>query len=688
LRSGTFRVAAAVWGVAAIVFLAGSRHLLTRGVPAVGELVPFTSGPVDLLREWASGWRSAGLGSEAPNPTLFGAVGLLGGVLGGTMGLLRTLLTVGLIPLGAFGAYRLARPVGSRYAQIAALLVYVALPVPYNALAEGRWGVLALYAAAPVLLSQLALASRLAPFGSIEGAAWPRLRPRTTRQLVLSVGLVTAAVATVLPVVVAIVPAMAAAIMLGSFLAYRTRGTTRILGVAFGGAALAVALHLPWSIDFLLPGTTLSAFTGVEAPAHGADLAELLRFQLGPIGGAPLGWAFVVAAALPLLVGQAERHAWAVRGWTLAVVSWGVAWLSQRGDLPVALPPPDVLVVPAAAGLTLATAMGVAAFQVDLPGYRFGWRQIASGVAAAALGLATLPILGAAFDGRWEMPAGSHNRALAFIDTEHEEMDFRVLWLGDPTALPLGSWELADGLAYGTTDQGTPRLEDLLVGSDDGRTGLLADAVDLARTGQTARLGRLLAPMGVRYVVVAERVAPAPFATETRPTPRGFTATLDAQLDLEPLDVPAGLRVYRNQAFFPVRAAAPLEEPPPTEGGIASATELDLADLPAVLPEEDGRLTWKGRVTPESYVLLSASHSGKWRLEVDGASAELEKPFGWSMGFPVTEGGDATLRFRTPPLRYALLAAQVLAWLLALRAAVRLRLTPPERRDVPVAVDW
>jgi GT2 family glycosyltransferase len=689
LRSGTFRVAAGVWGVIAIVLLAGSRHLLTRGVPSVGELVPFTTGPVDLLQEWMSGWRTAGLGSESPNPTLFGVVGVLGSAFGGAMGILRTLLTVGLVPMGAFGAYRLARPVGSRYAQIAALLVYVSIPVPYNALAQGRWGVLALYAAAPALLGLLAHASRLAPFGPVEGPAWPKLRPRTARQLVLSVGLITAAVATILPVAVAIVPAMAAALTLGSFLAYRTRGTTRVLGVALGGSLLAVALHLPWSIDFLLPGTPLSAFTGVESPDRGADLTDLLRFQLGPVGGAPLGWAFVVAAALPLLVGHAERHAWAVRGWTLAVTAWGVAWVSQRGDLPITLPPPDVLLVPAAVGLALATAMGVAAFQVDLPGYRFGWRQIASGIAAAGVALGTVPVLGAAFDGRWEMPAGDHGRALAFIDAEHEDLAFRVLWLGDPSALPLGSWELADGLAYATTDSGTPRLEDLVVGSDDGRTGLLAEAVDLARTGQTARLGRLLAPMGVRYVVVAERLAPAPFATDARPTPRGFTATLDAQLDLEPLDVPAGLRVFRNEAFFPMRAATSLDDPLPTDGGIAAAAELDLADTPAVLTDDAGHLRWKGTVPDDAYVTVSASHSERWQLEVDGEAATLEKPFGWSMGFPVTDGGAATLQFRTPPLRYGLLVAQALAWVILLRAAIRVRLTTPRIPDERLeAVEW
>ena len=65
------------------------------------------------------------------------------------MGLLRTVLTLGMIPLGALLAYRLPAPTGSRWAQIACLLVYVTVPLPYNALADGRWGALVLYAAAP-----------------------------------------------------------------------------------------------------------------------------------------------------------------------------------------------------------------------------------------------------------------------------------------------------------------------------------------------------------------------------------------------------------------------------------------------------------------------------------------------------------------------------------------------------------
>jgi hypothetical protein len=503
------------------------------------------------------------------------------------------------------------------------------------------------------------------------------LRQRTNRQLLLTVGVLTAVVALVLPVVVLVVPMMAVALTLGSLLVYRARGTSRMLSVAFGGALVAVLLHLPWSIDFLLPGTTLTSLTGLHAPSRGADLADLLRFQVGPLGSAPLGWAFIVAAALPLLIGRGQRHAWAVRGWTLAVASWGLAWASQQGTLPFALPAPEVLLVPAAIGLALATAMGVAAFQEDLPGYRFGWRQIASGVAAAAVAVATIPVLGAAFDGRWSMPAGDHSRALGFIDQENHQSAFRVLWLGDPSALPLAGWEVTDGLAYATTDRGTPRLEDLLVGSDDGRTGLIADAIDLARGGQTARLGRLLAPMGVRYVVLPERLAPAPFGTEHRPAPRGFKATLDAQLDLQPLDVPAGLAVYRNEAAAPARASVPSASAPPVGGGIADAASLDLSGAKAVLPRSAGYLRWQGPLAGDSYVLFSTASSKRWELAVDGQAVAPDKAFGWAMGFPVPQGGQATLHFRTPPLRYGMLVAELIAWLLALRALLRIRLTAP-----------
>ena len=70
-------------------------------------MVAFSLSPLELFRSWASGWRSAGLGSETPAPTAFGLLGTLGVGFVGAMGLLRTVLTLGMIPLGALFAYRL-----------------------------------------------------------------------------------------------------------------------------------------------------------------------------------------------------------------------------------------------------------------------------------------------------------------------------------------------------------------------------------------------------------------------------------------------------------------------------------------------------------------------------------------------------------------------------------------------------
>ena len=158
---GTALAALTVAGVVAL----GSRHLLTRYVPVVGELVPAGGGVGDLLGAWAGGWRPVGLGADGATPGLTGALGLLGAGLFGQVGLARTLLTVGLVPVGIVGAHRLLAPSGSKRAQVAAAVAYAAVPLPYDALATGRWSALAAYAGAPWMLGRLARASGVTPFG-------------------------------------------------------------------------------------------------------------------------------------------------------------------------------------------------------------------------------------------------------------------------------------------------------------------------------------------------------------------------------------------------------------------------------------------------------------------------------------------------------------------------------------------
>jgi GT2 family glycosyltransferase len=682
-RSGTVRVALGVWAALALVLVAGSRHLLTRGIPSIGELIPFDADPSDLLGEWVSGWRTAGLGSDSPAPTAFGLLGGLGGVFLGAMGTLRVVLTLGLLPLGALGAYRLPAPTGSRRAQTAALVVYAANPLPYNALAAGRWTALAVYAAAPFLLGQLGRAARLAPFGDVGGAAGPTVGVHPLWRHVIAIGLLAAFVAALLPAMVALVLVVAVALVAGSLLALAPAGSLRLLAAGAGGALIGGLLHVPWSFDFLQPGSTLTAFLGPERGEGRYTLPDLLRFETGAMGGAPLGWALVVAAVLPLLIGREWRLTWAVRSWMVAVTCWALAWGAQEGWFDFGLPVAEVLLAPAAAALALSVAMGVVAFDLDLPGYRFGWRQMASAATAVAVVAAALPVLGAAIDGDWSMPGGDHGRALVSLDEARSEEPFRVLWLGDPDVLPLGSWELDDGLAYATTDDGTPQTHDLWAGSDEGPTRLLADALQLAAAGQTARLGRLLAPMAIRYVVVLERPAPAPFSEDVVPVPAEYTASLAAQLDLRRVDRPAGITLYENEAYSPQRAELPgdltfADADADAGSGLLAGLGLDFTDARAALVEEAGRDAWRGDIG-SGRLFHSMRSSDRWELRVGGNVVEPTPVLGWASVYDVPQAGAATLHYRTSPLRYAMIVIQALLWLAALRITISMR----ARRDDP-----
>src|SRR5262245_30087959 len=182
----------AIATVIAGVLLFGSRHLVTRHVPVLGEMVPFGDGAGDLIGAWAGGVRPSGVAGGPAPPTLAGVSGALGVVLAGHLALARTLLTVGLLALGVIGAHRLGRSLGSKAAQVFGALAYAALPLPYDALATWRWSVLAAWAGAPWMLGRLALASGTAPFGS--GTGFRRLMLQ-----VVAAGAVTALVGLLVP---------------------------------------------------------------------------------------------------------------------------------------------------------------------------------------------------------------------------------------------------------------------------------------------------------------------------------------------------------------------------------------------------------------------------------------------------------------------------------------------------------
>lgn len=655
LRRGPLRSAALVWGLLVAVVLAGSRHHLSTPAPHLLDLPELPVRPWPLLAEWLSGWRSAGLGSTAPQPTAYGLLGLAGTVLLGSMSLLRALLVAGPLLLGPIGAARLAASTGSRRAVLVAAVAYAAIPLPYDALAEGRWGGALVWGAAPWIVGRVARGGRDVPFDGVLGGP----RPVPAWRGVLGLGLLTALVAAFEPLALALPLLAAVAFAAGGAVVGHANGSAGSLGTALGATAVAVVLHLPWALDFVLPDATWAAVAGAPTATPAPSVGELLRFEVGPVGAPPLGWAPLVVAALPLLIGRSWRLLWALRAWALAVAGWGLALAAGSEAVDVGTGPVELALAPAACGLALAAGLGMAAFEVDLPGYRFGWRQVASLLAAAALVVATLPVAGAALDGAWHAPTRGITDVLRFLDAEQEDGAFRTLWLGDPAVLPMASWELDEGLAWALTDDGLPTVLDRWAGSPDGTTRLVADAVELAVRGETSRLGRLLAPMAVRYVVVVEAVEP--ITGPAVPAPRALVTALSEQLDLGEVTVDEGLRVFRNAAWFPARALVGSPEVVSGSGGPLRATAAaDVAGEP-VLGAVDGATRYQGEVG-DGVVWWSAAESDGWHLDVDGGEVRRVDAFGWANAWEVTGGGRATLSYRTPLSRHLASGAQAAMW--------------------------
>ena len=132
----------------------------------------------------------------------------------------------------------------------------------------------------------------------------------------LGLGLVLAIAMAFTPFVAALVLGVALCIVLASILAGGVRGSFRALGVAVGGVAVAFVLNVPWALGVARPGADWSGFAGIAPAGPGTlSLGQILRFETGSIGAAPLGWAFLVVGGLALVIG---------RGWRLGMGSAGV----------------------------------------------------------------------------------------------------------------------------------------------------------------------------------------------------------------------------------------------------------------------------------------------------------------------------------------------------------------------------
>ncbi|MDQ2679349.1 MAG: glycosyltransferase family 2 protein [Actinomycetota bacterium] len=665
LTEGSSRAGTVLALFTTVLVVLGARSLIAGPLPVIREFFDAGQSSSALLAQWWSGWREAGFGESAVAPGVVPGLGVVGTVLLGSVGLARRLLIVLPLFVGALGAWKLLLRTGSIKGRAAMLAAYALNPVVLNAMAEGRLQALVTYAAAPWLLRRTATAAGLAPFGDDSTA------PTSVVRSVAGTALILAFVGSVSPLGAAVL--VVCCLLLGLIATTRSGSgsTGRFVGRFVVSTVLALGVVGPWILQSVLRGD-IASLTGMWT---GRDVrpgaADLITGSVGPVTVGLFGWGLLVAAGYSLLAGSSWRFRWAIGGWVLALASWVVAISLVRVDA-VAGAGVELVLVPAVLGLAISIAMGALAFEHDVVGSDFGVSQILSAVAVAGLLVTLVPITVASANGRWYQPEGGFNRPLENVD---DGTDFRTVWIGDPDVLPLAGWQLegSDGVGIATSSGLDPTVTQRY--RLDGGAGVTAlqDAIGAAVDGETARLGRVLAPMGVRYVAVIDRPAPQPFAPPAAPFPASVVAALREQLDLVEVELNAGLVLFEVQGAWPLRSDISDVELPGT-GDIDPSVQLqtEAPAPPAVFGRRPGT-SFTDELTADRRIAQSSTADPGWSLTVDGDTADRSDLFGWAQQFRTGPAGDAELRWSTSLAARGLQALQVASLIVLIVAVVRQR---------------
>jgi GT2 family glycosyltransferase len=683
LSTGRQRAIAAV--VAGLVIFLGARDLFFGSFPLVGQLASLPSWTA-TWHHFFSGWQPAGVGTTAPSTPAFGLIGVAGTVVFGAMNLVQKVLVLGCIPLGAFGFSRLMRPLVSPRARLVATICYVGLPLPYGALGSGRWDGLVAYAALPFIVTRLARVAAMEPFEVAPSRRW---RSTPLGQVAI-LGAIIAAASSFAPAVLPVTLMCAVALAIGSVLVGSAPQAALLVGKALEAVVVALVLCLPWVVGVALAGAHATAIFGLPISASAAPgWGEILRFAIGPAARSPLVWAAVGAAILPLLLGTGSRFVWAGRLWTMACASWVLAYAATHGWTASFAPSESVVLVPAAIAVAAGVGLGIASFEHDVVGQSFGWRQAASAVALIALTLGLLPVAVGAFNGRWELPTSGAEQPLAFMARPGTDGLSRVLWLGDPRALPVGGWAVQPGLSYSLTAEALPTTTDVWTPAGPGPAQKVAQAVRLAVTGGTIHLGRLLAAAGVRYIVVVDGLAPAGpalAASVDAPPPPGLQRALLNQNDLLTVPGEFGVQVYENTELIPLSA----QRSAPSGGRVAPHLlwpgDTDVEQWAPVLAPLDARHGATGLLARGS-VYAGYAPAGNFSLSEHGRSVPRLAAFGWAEQYPQASPGTATLSFQRFPFVPLAVLVEVLGWLVLAVALLRRR-TPPRRSVGWRSIPW
>jgi hypothetical protein len=512
--------------------------------------------------------------------------------------------------------------------------------------------------------------------------------PAKRRWLFARLALLTAVASAFAPSFVLVVPLVAVVLALATLLvggSWRVAGA--LAGAGLGAAVVSMMLHLPWTLSLVGSGGWTAVVGVPSASLRGLGVRRLVQMNLGAGQLATLGSFLLVPVFAAPLVARSWRFAWAVRAAALVAVFGALAVLDDRSALPFHLPEAGIMLVPVAVGVALAAGCLAAAFEADVLAGSFGWRQPLGVVSVVAIVLGLVPGLVAVGNGRWNMPSRTLQSVMSEFPTNPPEGDYRILWVGDPQVMPVAAWTYQPGIAYGVSDDGEMLVDDVWgTRPTDAEKGI-ADALRTIAGGYTLRGGRLLAPYGIRYVVIPVADGANGTIDQPIPAPNGLVDVLDDQLDLaSPLTRPPNFLVYENTAFTPTRSqlTSAGSDASKQAGGEALA-QADLRNSSPFAVGAPDRGVAEGRVVAGT-LHAAVQFDADWKLTVDGRGVPGRRAFGTTVGFDVPAAGSARLWYDTPIARSLWMLFQLVAWSALVVVAARVTL-PRRRRAARPAVD-
>ena len=676
-REAAPRSSIVLWVTLAALLLVGSRLLITGGVSSVGQFVPAGAGPRALLASYASGWWGAAFGQVSAVPTGVALTAAAGVATLGHMELVRTLSVV-LLPLaGWIGMWRFASVFGSRASRIAGTLAYAAVPLPYAAMASGRWGALLLYACVPWLVHHMRVL--VGHTAVVEGQPRPVVEdrgrpdadvfvdvaPPEWRRAFASAVLVAAVALAFEPavlVVMAVITVVCAVVTL-----VQSGAGVRALQWCGAGAGVflcAVGLNLPWVASYVRRGWWEALVGAPVEHGRGWGLAKVASFGVGNFTLAVACIALYAAVVGAVVLVHGPKTPWALRGASLTVVGLLLVVLDDRALVPAHLPEPAVMLVPVAFGIAVSAATMGGMLVADLRRGRFGWRQPLGALLALVflVGLAPVPIN--ALNGAWSQPSYSLPRLLAQLPTNGTIGQYRTMFLGDARVLPGAPLNLGWGVSYSVVNGPSPELVEMWeIPPNRLRDEAVTALYGIVR-GRTSRAGRLLAPLSVRYIVVPIIDGAASTRDDPIPTPRGLVDVLSRQLDLRRQYSSPDLVIFENSTWVPVRSQLT------PEGAAASARagaeSMISGDISGAAPvsgatRPDADVTFEGTV---GTFHLSVPFTSRWRASAPAGPIAARPAFGLTNGYDITAAGPVTVSFDVSPIQTSLVLAQLVAWCL------------------------